>query len=124
MESRSMQLCKFSIVLCAVLAAPLASAEVATQCQRPIRPAIPDGASASETQLVTARGKLEGYLEKANKYLTCLRRFEEELGAAVTEVDGHELVGKYNAMVDEMYLAGDEFNIALRRFTTAGSEGD
>jgi hypothetical protein len=43
-------------------------------------------------------------------------RFETRLGEAITDVDGSEIVARYNAMVDDMYLAGDEFNIALRRF--------
>ena len=90
--------------------------ELPKECQRPQRPSIPQGDDATEPKLLAARTVLEQYLKDADRYLVCLREFDESLGEGVAEVDGHELLEKYKGMVNEMYLAGDEFNIALRRF--------
>lgn len=92
------------------------AADLAPDCRHPQRPAIPDGSSAKESELLAARTSLEEYLGQAQLYLECLRKFEVDLGENVSKVDGSELVAKYNAMVEEMYLAGDEFNIALRNY--------
>jgi len=97
-------------------AAATHAADLAPECPQPQRPLIPDGSSTSREALLGARTALEAYLVRADEFLTCLRAFEKRLGEAITEVDGHEVVMRYNAMVEEMYLAGDEFNIALRRF--------
>lgn len=104
----------FILLLGVILGA--AAVDIAPACVRPERPRIPDGSTASAEALLQARTVLEQYLAAGDRYLTCLREFEIGLGEAITEVDGSEIVMRYNAMVDDMYLAGDEFNIALRRF--------
>jgi len=91
-------------------------AGLAGTCQRPQPPSIPDGDIATKPELLDAKTALEQYLRDGDRYLICMREFEESLGEQVTEIDGHELVEKYKGMVNEMYLAGDEFNVALRRF--------
>ena len=107
---------RLSMALLLMLAGSAHGAGLAADCQRPVRPVMPDGDSASEQELLSARTVLEQYLRDGDGYLKCLRAFEEGLGEDIAEVDGHELLVSYNAMVDEMYLAGDEFNIALRKF--------
>ncbi len=109
----------FRIITCiALLGATFATLaiDIAPACGRPDRPRIPDGSTTSAEALLQARTVLEQYLAAGDRYLTCLREFEVSLGDAITDVDGSEIVMRYNAMVDDMYLAGDEFNIALRRF--------
>lgn len=92
------------------------AADIAPACSRPERPRIPDGSTTTGEALLQARSVLEQYLAAGDRYLVCLRAFEVGLGDAITDVDGSEIVLRYNAMVDDMYLAGDEFNVALRRF--------
>lgn len=104
------------ITLLVTLAWSVSAADLAKDCQRPQRPVIPDADTATEQNLIAARAPLEQYLKDGDRYLVCLRKFEDALGDGITEIDGHELVDKYKGMVEEMYLAGDEFNIALRRF--------
>jgi|ETNmetMinimDraft_20_1059909.scaffolds.fasta_scaffold365941_1 hypothetical protein len=117
-----MKFSRFSLVPSGLLAVLLVSTgalyagELAPDCQRPQRPAIPDGGDAAKGELLAARAILERYLGDADRFLKCLRAFEEGLSEEVGEVDGHELLLMYNTMVDEMYLVGDEFNIALRKF--------
>ncbi len=92
------------------------AADIAPACSRPDRPRIPDGSTTTAEALLQARSALEQYLAAGDRYLVCLREFEVGLGEAISDVDGSEIVLRYNAMVDDMYLAGDEFNVALRRF--------
>lgn len=105
-----------NFILLLGLAIGPAAAELAPECKPPVRPRIPDGSTATEEALLQARTALEQYLAAGDRYLSCLREFEVNLGEAVKDIDGSEIVTRYNAMVDQMYLAGDEFNIALRRF--------
>lgn len=107
---------RLCIAVLLILAWSVSTAEVATDCKRPQRPSIPDGENTTEEKLISARTVLEQYLKDGDRYLVCLREFEDSIGENITEVDGHELVANYKGMVEEMYLAGDEFNIALRRF--------
>ncbi len=116
---------RLCIPLFLMLAWSIATAEVASKCKRPMRPSIPDGEATTEEKLIEARSVLEQYLKDGDRFLVCLREFEDSLGDRITEVDGHTLVDKYKGMVEEMYLAGDEFNIALRRFKLkAGIDSD
>ena len=90
--------------------------ELARECRQPPRPAIPDGDTASEDDLLGARTELQSYLAAGDKYLACLRDVEKGLGEDIAVSDAQMLVQMHNKMVDDMYLAGDEFNIALRKF--------
>ena len=107
-----------SIIAVALLLVTLGAraADVAPACSRPDRPRIPDGSTTTAEALLQARSALEQYLAAGDRYLVCLREFENSLGESISDVDGSEIVMRYNAMVDDMYLAGDEFNVALRRF--------
>jgi hypothetical protein len=96
--------------------------DLPAECQRPQRPSIPEGDSVTKPELLAARTTLEQYLKDGDRYLVCLRKFDQGLGERASEVDGHELLAKFNGMVDEMYLAGDEFNVALRRFKKRQAE--
>jgi len=107
---------RLCVTVLLVLVWSVSAAEVAKDCKRPVRPAVPDGENTTEPKLIEARPIIEQYLKAGDRYLVCLREFEDTAGGNITEVDGHELLGKYRGMVEEMYLVGDEFNIALRRF--------
>ena len=107
---------RLCIYLLLMLTWSISSAEVAPQCKRPQRPSIPDGENTTEEKLIAARTVLERYLKDGDGYLVCLRAYEDSVGDSITETDGRGLVDKYKSMVEELYLVGDEFNIALRRF--------
>ena len=95
-------------------------AEVSSQriggCERATRPTIPDGSVVSKTQLLEAKTRLEKYLLKAESFLACVKRREESLGEKIDGDRKAAIIITHNAVVDEMYLAGDEFNVALRKF--------
>jgi len=90
-------------------------------CQLAERPAIPDGETISEAQLIQTKTNLQQYLTEADVFLRCLKRYEESLGE---DIDGDKrvvIITSHNKVVDEMYLAGDEFNVALRKFNRRAS---
>lgn len=106
------------IFLCSGM--PLAEAAenvlVPPGCEMANRSTIPNGDAVTKTQLLEAKINLEKYLEKAGTYLSCLKRYEDSFGE---EIDGDKrvtIITSHNKIVDEMYLAGDEFNVALRKF--------
>lgn len=89
---------------------------VPSGCRLAERPVIPDGDSISEEQLITSKRALEQYLGDSELFLKCLKRYEDSFGE---DIDGDKrvlIITSHNKVVDEMYLAGDEFNVALRKF--------
>ena len=85
-------------------------------CVRAERPSLPDGDSATETELVSSKQVLQNYLAQSEKYLACLKAHEQSFGDEIDPGLRVAIIIEHNAVVDEMYLAGDEFNVALRKF--------
>ena len=96
--------------------APSIGAELAAECKRPPRPAIPDGATSTEEQLVQAQTDVKHFLGEADVYLACLQKAEAKLDPETEEHRRHALATAHDEMVDQMHLVGDEFNVAVRRF--------
>ena len=105
----------------AMLAAPLASA-----CDYPERPTIPDGSTASKDEMMAAKNDVSTFLAGVDEYLTCIESSEK---AAVAEMENpdpaelqrrDEMLGKkFNAANDEKALLGEEFNQQVRAYNAA-----
>ncbi len=104
----------FALAFLAGIAAPVHSQTVA--CRAPERPVIPDGSVATESQMVEAQQAVKAYLAKGDGYLACLKKADESLGEDAPAEAAPKLLAEHNEMVDEMYLTGDEFNVAIRKF--------
>lgn len=94
------------------------AAEVSSDhnCVRAARPSLPDGDSTTEAELVASKQVLQNYLAQSEKYLACLKAHEQSFGDEIDPALRVAIIIEHNAVVDEMYLAGDEFNVALRKF--------
>jgi hypothetical protein len=92
------------------------SGEAARKCKVPERPAIPNGRSATEEEMLDAQKKMKAYLAGGEAYLGCLDQLKAGWGEAPTpeQMEIHVLL--YNRMVDEMQATGDLFNQSVRAF--------
>ena len=85
-------------------------------CTRPQRPSLPNGDETNEQELIQSKQILQNYLAASDNYLACLKAHEKGFGDEIDPALKAAIIFEHNAVVDEMYLAGDEFNIALRKF--------
>ncbi|MGR8950244.1 MAG: hypothetical protein ACU84Q_19540 [Gammaproteobacteria bacterium] len=109
----------FTIVFAILMAVPFISyAEITGQhgCERPTRPVIPNGDNTTDAQLIESKQELQNYLSAAETYLACMKTYEQSFGEDIDSSLRVAIIIEHNAVVDEMYLAGDEFNVALRKF--------
>ena len=105
----------------ALLAAPLATA-----CDYPERPAIPDGSTASKDEMMAAKNDVSTFLAGVDEYLTCIESSEKAAVAVMEDPDPAELqrrddlLGKkFDAANDEKALVGEEFNQQVRAYNAA-----
>lgn len=109
------------ISLAVVVTVWAATALAERDCTRPSAPLIPDGAGASESQLVTTQGQVKEYVAQGQFYLKCLKAKEVQLGEDITEEQQNKLLAMYNEVVDEMKATSQEFNQSVRDYQNANS---
>lgn len=85
-------------------------------CEQPQRPAMPDGASAAEQEMVEAQTSVRGYVEGAQAYLDCLVAEDKAAGDKESKEAKQQRLDKYNAIVASMQEVGEQFNAELREF--------
>jgi hypothetical protein len=85
-------------------------------CTFPDEVDIPDGATASEEQMLAGRDAVQQYMATMNEYLSCL----DEEATAVTEEETPEQkqmhVARHNAAVEQMETLAAQFNEQLRAY--------
>lgn len=93
------------------------------ECSRPPEPTVPDGASASQEEMVQGQQDVKSFVEETNAFLDCLEAEEKEATAAAEEAEEpltaeqrNTYVDRYNAAVDVMQKVAESFNAELRVF--------
>lgn len=96
-----------------------AAAELAESCTRPQEPTIPDGASADQDSMATAGSDVRAFVSDTQDYLKCIEQKEQGYGEEITEAQQAVINAIYNAGVDAMQAAADEFNTQLDAYRGA-----
>jgi hypothetical protein len=99
-----------------VFAEESASGEVSEKCKYPRQPEIPNGRTASETELVAAQKEMQAYLAEGNEYISCIGKVEESWGAEASDDQKAIIVLFNNKVVDDMQAVADLFNAAVRAY--------
>ena len=104
--------------LIVILASPFALA-----CEYPATPHIPDGASASKDDLLTAKADVQDYIAAVDEYLNCIESAEKEAVAAMDNPSPEELQRrdemlnkKFDAANEQKVLVGEQFNQQIRAY--------
>ncbi|MDJ0877421.1 MAG: hypothetical protein QNI86_02360 [Halieaceae bacterium] len=99
-----------------LLATNLAFAE----CDRPIPPQLPDGASADLETMVEGQKAVKAYVAATEAYLDCLN--EEGAAAADEETPEEQLarIELHNKAVDDMEALAAAFNEEIREYKAKG----
>ena len=98
------------------------SASAVLACEYPSRPAdLPDGATASQDEMFVGVKTINAYQVAVQAYLECIEADEVVAVAGLDDADEeakrkHSIMfnKKYNAAVDDMTLAVEEFNAQIR----------
>ncbi len=128
---------KFATTLSAlVLAAGIVTSAAAQDCSAPKAPDVPNGATASEEQMVQGQQAIKSYMAESTAYLSCLaqegKRFRDQImkdkslsdadrKAKLAEKD-KELTKRHNDAVDEQESIAARFNNAVREYRAANSQ--
>jgi len=103
----------------------------AFSCDYPARPFIPDGATASKDELLTAKNGVQEYLASVDEYLQCV---ELEYDAAIATLDnptpekqeelGKSLDRQFDAANEEKAMVGEQFNQQVRAYNANRQKSD
>jgi hypothetical protein len=109
----------------ALAAASCFSFDAHAACELPLPTAVqvlPDGATATEEEMVAARAEISAYVEVAKAYVDCI---DQELAAAADAASAEYksiLVNRRNAAVTEQETVAAAFNRARQAFRAAHPE--
>jgi hypothetical protein len=96
---------------CLLLAAATAVAE---DCRAPNPPDVPDGATASDDQMISAHTAVQDYVSAGNAYIVCLTKLRDSADPNTPVQQIAEWTKQHNATVDQMKDVADRFNAQLR----------
>lgn len=107
----------------AALALAVFSVAAQAECAYPKAPAtIPDGKTASESEMVAAMQAFKAYNEEVNAFGTCLEQETKEKAAGSAQLMQLKTLQakKHNAAVAELQSKAKEFNEQVRIFKSKG----
>ena len=93
-----------------------ASGEVSGKCKYPRQPEIPNGRTATETELVAAQKEMQAYLAEGDEYISCIGNVEKSWGSEASDDQKAIIVLFNNKVVDDMQAVADLFNAAVRAY--------
>jgi len=96
---------------------------MALACDYPERPYMPDGATATKDELLSAKAEVQGFVAAVDEYLTCVENEEKDAVAAMEDPSTEELqrrdemlTKKFDAANEEKALVGEQFNQQIRLY--------
>jgi cyclophilin family peptidyl-prolyl cis-trans isomerase len=85
-------------------------------CKAPAVPEIPDGASASTSQMVAGQTSMKTFVIDGQAYIKCVDAVADDKNRPTT--DRNAAIGEHNRMVGELERSAADFNDQLRAFKT------
>lgn len=105
-----------------MLALPVAAPALADDCTRPPAPTVPQGATASNDQMVAASGAVKTYMAETESYLSCLQAQEALMKDQLTPELQQDMLNRYNSAVESMEAVAAEYNQAVRDYKAANPQ--
>ncbi|MBL8226525.1 MAG: hypothetical protein JNM50_14465 [Chromatiales bacterium] len=109
------------LIVTAIALAALLSGQAFGACTYPPAEKVPDGKSASKTEMNEAQQRMQGYMANMQQYLDCLEQEEAALPEDQRTAETRALtVKRYNAAVEAMESLAAQFNEQVRAYKAAG----
>lgn len=107
---------------CLLLAAGITTSAVADECSLPAAPALPDGKTATEEQMIGGQKAVKDFMATTDTYLACIEKAEAQVKKEeMTPERQQDYVQRYNSAVDVMEGVAAQFNQAVRDYKAANS---
>lgn len=105
-------------------------------CNEPSAPeGVPDGAVATESEMIDAQGAVKDFVAEGQTYVSCVQEVIEEIEAEVKAAMGEDadeptpeqqalarkhqkLIELHNGMIEDMERVANEFNEALQAYNS------
>ena len=120
---------RFLVLTLMALAAPCA-AWADNECTLPEPPAIPDGATAPEAEMVMAQKTIKAFVAKAESYLACveLQMAKAQVAALhsnlpFTPTEQEAWNGRFNDGVNLQTDVAEQYNQQVRIYKARGAKG-
>ncbi len=92
-------------------------------CVRPPAPSVPDGATASKEEMISANQAVKKFVAETEAYIECVNTEEAAVPEEeVTPEMRESYVTRHNAAVDAMQGVAEQFNGAIRAYKAAAAE--
>jgi hypothetical protein len=109
-----------AVLAAAMMAGPASAAELdISSCTFPATPAVPDGAQASEADMIAAGSAVRAYIAGTEQGLECLTAAQDGLGAEITPEQQQRITTAHDGAVDAMSLVAEGYNAAVRAYRAA-----
>jgi hypothetical protein len=95
-----------------------AGPQVVSGCDAPATPALPDAATATEAEMISARRQVREFVAAGETYLACLAKIIDDQERAADE--RNTAVSEHNRMVAELEQIAAAFNERIRTFRARG----
>lgn len=109
---------RFSLVCAAFLG--FSSAAMADDCVRPTAPSVPNGATASKEEMISAKHAITKYVAESDSYIACVDALDAKIPANLKPEDAKTqhvaLITRHNAAVDEQQAVANQFNNAVKAY--------
>jgi hypothetical protein len=101
------------------IAATLTVSPLYAQCVYPPAIDVPDGATASNEEMISGQKAVKSYMAEMEAYLECLDKETAELTEKETPEQKAIHTQRHNAAVDAMEATAAKFNEEVREYKTA-----
>jgi hypothetical protein len=108
-----------ALTSCLVVAIASGYGLAAAACENPVAVAIPDGATSTMEQMLTAQGQVKTYQAAMTEFLACIDSELEAQGEQAPEEFKSLMVSRHNAAVAEMEGVAAAFNDQIKAYRAA-----
>jgi hypothetical protein len=102
------------LLLSALALTAVHSAQAA--CEYPPEVTVPNGSTATDTEMKAANQAVKQYMAAVESYLACMDEEEKALGDAVTDEQKKVHTARHNAAVDALNAVAGRYNEQLQVF--------
>jgi len=107
------------VAILALLATPAAFAGT-DRCQAPFGPVVPDGATASQAEMRTARSEVLAFVNDSDTYQDCLVRVMDDPKEEMKEPQKKAVLKQISANQREKEEVASAYNTALKAYKARG----
>jgi hypothetical protein len=108
-----------ALAICTIAVASCLSLNAFAACENPTMVSVPDGATSTMEELLTAQANVKTYMAEMEVYLACLNEELETAGEDAPAEFKSLMVNRHNSGVTEMETVAAAFNEQVQAYRAA-----